>query len=172
MNKGLELIEATHLFGLHPEHIDVLIHPQSIVHSLVEFCDGTWLAQLSVNDMVFPIQYALAYPERWGNEFPRLDLADVGRLEFEPLEEARFPAVALARRALAMGESGPPVLNAANEEAVHAFLRGEIPFPAVVACASAVLDGHLAVDVGSLEEALEWDAWARRQAREVLARRP
>ena len=99
INKGLELIEASHLFGIAPEAIDVVIHPRSLVHSLVEFRDGSWLAQLSVNDMIFPIQYALAYPQRWANDFPRLDLAELGTLEFLPLDNRRFPAVELARAA-------------------------------------------------------------------------
>ncbi len=103
--------------------IDVVIHPRSLVHSLVEFRDGSWLAQLSVNDMIFPIQYALAYPERWANEFPRLDLAELGTLEFLPLDNRRFPAVELARAALAAGESAPAVLNAANEVAVARLPR-------------------------------------------------
>ncbi len=168
MNKGLELIEASHLFGVPGERLDVVVHPQSIVHSLVEFRDGSWLAQLSVNDMVFPIQYALAYPERWENRFPRLGLADVGHLDFEPLDGDRFPAVALARQALEAGDSGPAVLNAANEEAVHAFLDHRISFPAVVDTVRAVLDSHEAVAVGTLEEALEWDRWGRERARERL----
>lgn len=169
MNKGLELIEASHLFALPAECIDVVIHPQSIVHSLVEFCDGSWLAQLSINNMVLPVQYALSYPERWENEFPRLDLKDVGRLDFEEVDEAKFPTIALARRSLAMGESAPAVLNAANEEAVHAFLAGRILFPAIVRTVEAVLDSHDAVDLADIDQALEWDAWGRARAREVIA---
>ena len=124
VNKGLELIEATHLFGVPAERIDVVVHPQSILHSFVEFCDGSLLAQLSVNDMIFPIQYALAWPERWENEFPRLPLEGLGALELLPLDETRFPAVALARRAVAQGESAPAVFNAANEVAVTPFSSG------------------------------------------------
>ncbi len=170
MNKGLELIEATHLFALAPERIHVVIHPQSIVHSLVEFCDGSWLAQLSVNDMVLPIQYALSYPERWENRFPRLDLGAVGRLEFEEVDEERFPTVALARRALALGESAAAVLNAANEEAVYAFLAQSVPFPAIVETVEEVLAAHRPASVASLEEALAWDRWGRQRARSVLGR--
>ncbi len=171
MNKGLEIIEAHHLFGVPPEAIEVLIHPQSLVHSLVEYRDGSWLAQLSCNDMVYSIQYALAYPERWANDFPRLDLARVGRLDFEPVDEERFPAVALARRALAAGDSGPAVLNAANEIAVAAFLAGELPFAAIVETVARALDHHQPCAIASLEEALAWDAWGRREAQRLLAAR-
>jgi 1-deoxy-D-xylulose-5-phosphate reductoisomerase len=171
MNKGLELIEATHLFDVPAERIDVVVHPQSILHSFVEFRDGSLLAQLSVNDMVFPIQYALAWPERWENRFPRLALDKLGALELLPLDEARFPAVALARRALAQGESGPAVYNAANEVAVHAFLAGRISFPAIVRTVAEVLDAHTqehAAAVGSIEDALAWDRWGRERARQLI----
>lgn len=168
MNKGLELIEASHLFSMPPEKIDVVVHPQSIIHSMVEFRDGSWLAQLAFNDMVYPIQYALSYPERWANEFERLDIGRPIRLDFEPLDETRFPTVRLARQAMAMGDSGPAVLNAANEVGVHAFLRHEAPFPAVVATARAVLEAHEPAPIGSLDDALGWDRWARIRAREIL----
>jgi len=169
VNKGLELIEAAHLFAIPPERIGVVVHPQSIVHSFVEFIDGSLLAQLSVNDMIFPVQYALAYPERWENTFPRLDPAALGTLEFLPLDRARFPAVELARAALAAGQSAPAVLNAANEEAVHAFLDRRIRFPAIVETVRRVLERHDPEPVGSLEAALAWDAWGRARAREALA---
>ncbi|MEE8138573.1 MAG: hypothetical protein V3T81_06860 [Thermoanaerobaculia bacterium] len=169
MNKGLELIEASYLFEVAPERVDLVIHPQSIVHSLVDFCDGSWMAQLSVNEMVYPIQYALAYPERWASSFPRLEPQELGRLEFEPVDCERFPSVALARRALALGGSAPGVLNGANEVAVHAFLDGSIPFPAIVAKVEEVLESHRAAPVEGLEDALGWDAWGSRRAREVLA---
>lgn len=169
MNKGLELIEASHLFSMPPEKIDVVVHPQSIIHSLVEFCDGSWLAQLAFNDMVYPIQYALSYPERWANDFERLDIRQEIRLDFEPLDETRFPTIRLARQAMAMGDSGPAVLNAANEEAVHAFLLHRVSFPAVVATARAVLEEHSPASITSLAEALYWDRWARIRAREILA---
>jgi 1-deoxy-D-xylulose-5-phosphate reductoisomerase len=168
MNKGLELIEASHLFGVPPERIEVAIHPQSIVHSLVEFCDGSWLAQLSVNDMVFPVQYALSWPERWANTFPRLSPGELGRLDFHPLDAARFPTVDLARRALAAGDSAPAVLNGANEAAVAAFLAGRASFPAIAATVAAVLDEHRAQRVSSLDDALAWDGWGRRRAEELL----
>lgn len=172
VNKGLELIEAHWLFGVAPERIDVLVHPQSLVHSFVEWIDGSWIAQLSVNDMVFPIQYALAWPERWANEFPRLELAKLGQLEFEPLDDRRFPAVALARQALAAGDSAPAVFNAANEVAVHAFLDGRASFPAIVDTVRAVLDRHSPVAVTTIAEALHHDAWARREAEQILAAAP
>jgi 1-deoxy-D-xylulose-5-phosphate reductoisomerase len=169
VNKGLELIEARWLFGVPPERIDVLVHPQSLVHSFVEWRDGSWIAQLSVNDMIFPIQYALAWPDRWENEFPRLRLEQIEGLEFLPLDEAKFPAVGLARSSLAAGESAPAVFNAANEVAVHAFLEGRIGFPAIVETIAAVLERHRPGPVGSLEEALAHDAWARREAHALLA---
>ncbi len=168
VNKGLELIEASHLFGLPGERIDVVVHPQSIVHSLVEWRDGSWIAQLSVNDMIFPIQYALAWPERWENRFRRLKPEELGSLEFLAVEARRYPAVALARAALAAGESGPAVFNAANEVAVAAFLDGRIPFPAIVETARRVLERHRPAPLGSLEDALGWDAWGRARADEIL----
>lgn len=168
MNKGLELVEASHLFAVPPERIEVVVHPQSLVHSLVEFCDGTWLAQLSVNDMVFPVQYALSWPERWGNRFPRLMPSELGRLEFHPVDEAKFPTVALARRALAAGASATAVMNGANETAVAAFLAGRASFPSIAATVAAVLDEHRAQAVVSLDEALAWDDWGRRRAAELL----
>ncbi|QQR74942.1 MAG: 1-deoxy-D-xylulose-5-phosphate reductoisomerase [Holophagales bacterium] len=170
MNKGLELIEASHLFALGPERIDVIVHPQSIVHSLVEYRDGSWVAQLARNDMALPIQYALSLPERWENSFPRLDLAALGSLTFLALDDRRFPSVRLARQALASGESAPAVLNAANEEAVHAFLGGRLAFPAIFDTVAEVLDLHRPVPVPTLEDALAWDDWGRRRAHEVLAR--
>ncbi len=168
MNKGLELIEAHHLFEVPPDRIEVVIHPQSIVHSLVEYRDGSWLAQMSVNDMIFPIQYALSYPDRWENEFERLEPHQLGRLEFEPVDSQRFPSVDLARETLAMGDSAPAVLNAANEVAVHAFLEGQIPFPAIVSAAERVLGSHDPGPINSLDDALQYDAWGRQRARELL----
>ena len=171
MNKGLELIEASHLFNLPPDQIDVVVHPQSIVHSLVEFRDGSWLAQLSRNDMVFPIQYALSYPERWESGFERLRLEELPALSFQPVDARRFPSVELARRALAAGESAPAVLNAANEVAVEAFLAGRAPFPAILETVEEVLGAHTAGAIDTLEDALAWDEWGRRRARELLAAR-
>jgi 1-deoxy-D-xylulose-5-phosphate reductoisomerase len=169
MNKGLELIEARHLFAVAPEAIEVVVHPQSQVHSLVEYADGSWIAQLSVNDMVFSVQYALSFPRRWVNDFPRLDPGALGSLDFEPLDEERFRSVALARQAVSAGGSAPAVLNAANEVAVHAFLAERIPFPAIVETVERVLEGHAAQPVESLRDALDWDAWGRRAALELVS---
>ena len=168
MNKGLELIEAHHLFDVPPDRIEVVVHPQSIVHSLVEYRDGSWLAQMSINDMIFPIQYALSYPDRWENEFERLEPHQMGRLEFEPLDSKRFPSVDLARSTLSMGDSAPAVLNAANEVAVNAFLEGRIPFPAIVSSVEKVLETHDPGPITSLDDALRFDAWGRMRARELL----
>jgi 1-deoxy-D-xylulose-5-phosphate reductoisomerase len=131
MNKGLELIEAHYLFGLSSEHIDILVHPQSVVHSMVEFVDGSVLAQLGTVDMRIPIAYALAWPERIETPAQRLDLAAVGRLEFEVPDLERFPALRLACEALEAGGAVPIALNAANEVAVASFLAGEISFPEI-----------------------------------------
>lgn len=171
MNKGLELIEAHHLFDVQPESIDVVVHRQSQVHSLVEYDDGSWIAQLSVNDMIFSVQYALSFPERWANDFPRLDLGAMGRLDFDPLDEERFGSVRLARQAAAAGGSAPAVLNAANEVAVYAFLAEQLRFPQIVETVEAVLNAHEVTAVESLADALDCDAWGRRCAREWLAAR-
>jgi 1-deoxy-D-xylulose-5-phosphate reductoisomerase len=175
MNKGLEVIEARWLFDVPPERVDVVVHPQSIVHSLVEFQDGQVLAQLSVPDMRAPIALALSYPERLPLDLPRLDLAAVGRLEFEAPDRKRFPCLDLAWAALAGDEAAPAVLNAANEVAVRAFLDRRVPFPAIAATNEAVLASHLARrgvgEVAELGDVLEADAWARARAAEELARR-
>jgi 1-deoxy-D-xylulose-5-phosphate reductoisomerase len=168
MNKGLEIIEAHHLFGLPEDRIEVVIHPQSLVHSMVEYIDGTVIAQLSVNDMRFPILYALTYPDRIETPLPKLDLPSLGKLEFFRPEPERYPALPLASQALEAGGSAPAVLNAANEVAVEAFLAGRIPFPAIVETTARVLARHAPGPLGSVEEALEADDWARRAAREIL----
>ncbi len=142
MNKGLEVIEARWLFDIGPPRIDVLVHPQSIVHSLVEFVDGSLLAQLGVTDMRLPIQYAFSYPERWSAPLPPLDLAGSAPLQFEQPDMERFPCLALAFRALA-GDAGLPiVLNAANEVAVAAFLNGRLPFTAIAEVIRGCLDAY------------------------------
>ncbi len=172
MNKGLEIIEARWFFDVPPEHIDVVVHPQSIVHSLVEFVDGSVLAQLGVPDMRIPIAVALAHPERLPLDLPSLDLAALGRLEFELPDRKRFPALDLADAALRGGELAPAVLNAANEVAVAAFLKGEVAFSSITATNSAVLERHLAQAVSGtlqdLEDVLEADRWARTAAQEEL----
>ena len=170
MNKGLELVEACHLFSLAPERIDVVIHPQSLIHSFVEYCDGSWIAQLSVNDMVFPLQYALSYPERWANEFPRLDPGALGSLELSPVDHAKFPCLGLARGAIRAGGSAPAVLNGANEVAVRAFLAGRIRFPDIPRVVETVLGNHAVEPLESVEQALGWDAWGRERAEGEVGR--
>jgi len=167
MNKGLEVIEAHHLFSMPADRIDIVIHPQSIVHSMVEYVDGSIMAQLSVTDMKFPIQYALLYPERVVAPFARLDLAKIRNLEFLPVDLQRFPAVEVAYAALRAGGSAPAVLNAANEIAVERFLAGELPFTGIVEVVSRVLDRHAGnvAPIESVDDALHWDAWARNEAR-------
>jgi len=173
MNKGLELIEARWLFDTPPEQVDVVVHPQSIIHSLVEFRDGSVLAQLGLPDMRIPIAVALAHPERLPLDLPRLDLAKLERLDFEAPDRLRFPALDLAYAALRADEAAPAVLNAANEIAVAAFLAGRIAFPAIAGLCAAVLDRHLgqvaSAELTSLESVLDADAWARAQAERQLA---
>ena len=169
MNKGLEVIEAHHLFAMPADAIDIVIHPQSIVHSMVEYVDGSIIAQLSTTDMKFPVQYALLYPERVPAPFARLDLASISNLEFLPVDTRRFPAVELAYAALRAGGSMPAVLNAANEIAVERFLSGELPFTAIVDTVKRVLDRHSGSvsEVASVDDALHWDGWARNEARGI-----
>ena len=169
MNKGLEVIEAHHLFDMPADRIDILIHPQSIVHSMVEYVDGSIIAQLSTTDMKFPIQYALLYPDRIPAPFARLDLSKISKLDFLPVDARRFPAVQLAYAALRAGGSMPAVLNAANEIAVERFLAGELPFVAIVDIVDRVLDRHAGqtAAIRSVEDALHWDGWARNEARGI-----
>jgi 1-deoxy-D-xylulose-5-phosphate reductoisomerase len=173
MNKGLEVIEARWLFDLPPERIDVVVHPQSIVHSLVEFVDGSVLAQLGMPDMRVPIAVALAWPERLRLATPRLDLGAQGRLDFEAPDRKRFPCLDLAYEALAADEAAPAVLNAANEVAVAAFLAGVIGFPWIARCNAAVLRSHIAQaksePLRELDQVLAADRFARDCAREWLA---
>jgi 1-deoxy-D-xylulose-5-phosphate reductoisomerase len=168
MNKGLEVIEARWLFDVPGRKIDVVLHPQSIVHSMVEFVDGSVLAQMSPNDMRFPILYALTYPDRIPTPLEGLNLTSLGRLEFFPMEPTRYPAVGLAYAALETGGSAPAVLNAANEIAVQAFLDRRIPYPAIVEMVARVLGRHRVVGVTSVADALEADAWARRESAAIL----
>ena len=169
MNKGLEVIEAHHLFAMPADRIDILIHPQSIVHSMVEYVDGSIVAQLSTTDMKFPVQYALLYPERVPAPFARLDLARIRTLDFFPVDPRRYPAVELAYEACRAGGSMPAVLNAANEIAVERFLAGELPFMAIVDIVERVLEKHAGQvrPIGSVEDALAWDQWARNEARGI-----
>jgi 1-deoxy-D-xylulose-5-phosphate reductoisomerase len=172
MNKGLELIEAHHLFALAPEQIDVLVHPQSIVHSLVEFCDGSLIAQLGSPDMRIPIAYCLAWPERIVGPAPRLDLARAATLTFEEPDLARFPALTLARRALEAGGAAPTVLNAANEVAVGEFLARRLSFAGISALVEATLEAAMSRnwtgEPESVDEALSIDHNTRLLARGLL----
>jgi 1-deoxy-D-xylulose-5-phosphate reductoisomerase len=169
MNKGLEVIEARWLFEVPPGRIGVVVHPQSIIHSMVEWVDGSVVAQISPNDMRFPILYALTYPERVPTPLPKLDLASLGKLELEPFDERRYPAVPLAYAALRAGGTAPAVLNAANEVAVAAFLEGRIPYRSLVPVVEKVLGGHQVSPATSLDAVLEADRTARIRAAELVA---
>ncbi len=172
MNKGLELIEAHHLFALPPEQIDVLVHPQSIVHGLVEFRDGSFIAQLGSPDMRIPIAHCLAWPQRISSPAPRLDLARVASLTFEEADLVRFPALGLAKHALAEGGAAPTVLNAANEVAVAQFLAGGLGFAGIPALVGAALEAAarrgLMRDPASVDEALAIDHDSRLLTGELL----
>jgi 1-deoxy-D-xylulose-5-phosphate reductoisomerase len=163
-NKGLEMIEARWLFDIGMERVGVLVHPQSIVHSLVEFVDGALLAQLSTPDMCLPIQYALTYPDRAPSERVQTNFAKLGNLTFEEPDAERFPALKLARRAGEVGGTLPSVLNAANEVAVAAFLNRKINFPQITEIVRRTMEAHTVVLHPTLEQILEADAWARREA--------
>ena len=164
MNKGLEVIESAWLFGLPGNAIEVVVHPQSVVHSLVEYCDGSLLAQLASPDMRVPIAHALAWPERQASGAAALNLFDVARLDFEPPDRARFPCLDLAYRALGAGGTACAILNAANEIAVQAFLEGQLAFGSIAEVVGASLDALPAVPAESLETVLAADAAARRVA--------
>ena len=163
-NKGLEMIEARWLFDIEMPRVQVVVHPQSIVHSMVEFVDGSLLAQLSTPDMCLPIQYALTYPERTSSERVRTNFAKIGSLTFEEPDVERFPALNLARRAGQVGGTLPAVLNAANEIAVEAFVNRQISFTQITETVARVMDAHQVVSRPTLEQILEADAWARREA--------
>jgi 1-deoxy-D-xylulose-5-phosphate reductoisomerase len=163
-NKGLEMIEARWLFDIGMERVGVLVHPQSIVHSMVEFVDGALLAQLSTPDMCLPIQYALTYPDRAPSERVQTNFAKLGNLTFEEPDAERFPALKLARRAGEVGGTLPAVLNAANEVAVEAFVNRKINFPQITEMVRRTMDAHKTVSHPTLEQILEADAWARREA--------
>ena len=170
VNKGFEVIEARWLFGIGPERLDVVIHPQSIVHALVEFVDGSVVAQLSVPDMRLPLLYALSHPDRWTSDLPRLDLAQLAALTFEPPDPARCPGLTLARRALESGRTFPAVLNAADEEAVRLFLGRKIRFGDLMPLVEEVLSAHRpAGGALTLEAVLEADRWARARLLEAAA---
>jgi 1-deoxy-D-xylulose-5-phosphate reductoisomerase len=167
MNKGLEVIEAHWLFGVPGAHIDVVIHPQSVVHSMVELTDGSIIAQLGVTDMRLPIQYAFSYPERWVAPLPSLDLARAARLDFEVPDTSAFPCLQLAYRALSAERSLPVVLNAANEVAVSSFLEGRIGFNAIPEIIEGTMSAHTPAEVATIAAVRNVDGWARRYSQEI-----
>ncbi len=165
MNKGLEVIEASWFFDIPPEQVDVVIHPQSVIHSMVEFVDGSILAQLGVTDMRIPIQYALTFPERRQTSLDPLDFEKLSRLEFYRPDRDKFRCLDLAYRAIQKGGTAPAALNAANEIAVEAFLGGRIAFPQIPEIIETVLDAHSTYEASTLEAILQADARARKEAR-------
>ena len=167
MNKGLEVIEAHWLFGVRADQITVLIHPQSVVHSMVELTDGSFIAQLGITDMRLPIQYAFSYPERWPTPMPPLDLTRAGRLEFDVPDTKAFPCLPLAYRALDAERSLPVVLNAANEVAVARFLDGRIGFGSIPRVIELTMDAHRPAQVATLAEVRAVDGWAREYSQNV-----
>jgi len=167
-NKGLEMIEAHWLFGVEMKHVEVVIHPQSIVHSMVEFADGSTLAQLSYSDMCFPIQYAVTWPDRVPNTLPPLDFGKLSKLEFFTPRYDDFPALNLARCAGETGGTLPAVMNAANEIAVAAFLDRQVPFTRIWQTVQEVMDQHTSVAHPDLDEILRADQWARAEAAKTL----
>jgi 1-deoxy-D-xylulose-5-phosphate reductoisomerase len=179
MNKGLEVIEARWLFGLTPERIEVLVHRQSIVHSMVEFVDGSVIAQLGLPDMRTPIAYCLSYPNRLPLELPRLNLAEVGRLEFEAVDAEKYPCLELALHALALGGGAPAALNGANEEVVAAYLQDAFHFTeiaVILTTAMAQLEKCMAQPeapsclraINSVEDAIAADQWGRDTAHSII----
>ncbi len=170
MNKGLEVIEAAVLFGLHPDQIQVTIHPQSQVHAMAGFHDGTYQLQVCANDMKLPIQYALLYPERLDGPVPAYDWTALRAWTFGPPDLERFPCLGLAYQALREGGTAPAILNAANEEAVAAFLAGRIPFGGIPACVGETLSALPSEPVQDLPQVMACDHRARTRAREWLDR--
>jgi 1-deoxy-D-xylulose-5-phosphate reductoisomerase len=165
MNKGLEVIEASWLFGVTANEVDVAVHPQSIVHSMVEYVDGSILAQMGLTDMRIAIQYALTYPDRWLTPLPSLDIFQLPKLEFLKPDHEKFPCLSLAYRALRAGGTAPAAMNAANEVAVEAFLNNGIAFHEISQIIESVLDAHAPGDACDLQAVLKADAWAREEAR-------
>jgi 1-deoxy-D-xylulose-5-phosphate reductoisomerase len=172
MNKGLELIEAYHLFPVAKEQIEILVHPQSVVHSMVAYVDGSVLAQMGSPDMRTPIAFALAWPRRMVTPAPRLRLDEVGTLTFEAPDPNRFPALRLARRSLEIGGTSPTILNAANEVAVHGFLSGEIGFLDIARIVEETLEAIDARPLSNLADAFAADEAGRQWARSLIAERP
>ena len=167
MNKGLEVIEAHWLFGVRADQIDVLIHPQSVVHSMIELVDGSIIAQLGATDMRLPIQYAFSYPERWESPLPPIDLTRAGALTFDAPDTTVFPCLALAYRALEAERSLPVVLNAANEVAVARFLEGQLSFSAIATVIERTMDAHVPSAVSTPAEVRNVNSWARQHALEA-----
>lgn len=168
MNKGLEVLETMYLFGVGPKQVKIIIHPQAIIHSLVEFIDGSMLAQLSITDMRIPIQYALSYPKRLPSRLAGVDLPKLGRLDFQQPDFKRFPCLGLAYRVAEMQGSAPCVFNAANEIAVEEFLRRKLAFLSIPVVIAKVLRNHRNITQPDLDEILEADAWARKEAYRVI----
>jgi 1-deoxy-D-xylulose-5-phosphate reductoisomerase len=163
MNKALEVVEARWLFDLDPDQIDVVIHPQSVVHSMVEFVDGSVVGQLGPPDMKLPIQYALYYPQRQSADWPKLDFSQAMRLDFEPADFERWPALQLGHHAARSGGTTGAVLNAANEEAVQSFLSGELEFTEIVPVCRSIVENHHFQSQPTLQQLLEADRWARQE---------
>ena len=170
MNKGLELIEAHWLFGLSAERLGAILHPQSLIHSLVELVDGSTLAQLAPTDMRMPIQYALTFPHRAMTPCPRLNFQTLGKLEFQPPDPQRFPALGLAMRAITDGGTAGAILNAANEEAVLAYIRGDIPFGRIVELTAETCNNVKHAGISTLDDVLSADAAAREAVRSAITR--
>ncbi|MFC1840759.1 1-deoxy-D-xylulose-5-phosphate reductoisomerase [Thermodesulfobacteriota bacterium] len=168
MNKGLEVIEARWLFDLKPDQIDILIHPESIVHSMVEYMDGSVIAQMGIPDMITPISYALSYPEHLETNLPPLRLEEIGKLSFFEPDKSRFKCLALAVSALETGESMPAVLNGANEIAVDSFLKEKISFLRIPEVIEKTMNAHISHPVSDLDNVLEADRWAREKASEEI----
>ncbi len=168
MNKGLEYIEAKWLFGLETP-VEIVVHPQSIVHSMVEFVDTSIMAQLGIPDMRVPIAYAMSYPDRLEADLPSLDFAKLARLDFEAPDYVKFPCLKLAFRALETGHTMPAILNAANEIAVQGFLDEKIPFKEISELIKATMDNHESQPVNNIEDVLKADRWAREEATKLLA---
>lgn len=171
MNKGLELIEAFHLFPVSEDQIDILVHPQSVIHSMVSYVDGSVLAQLGSPDMRTPIAYSLAWPDRMTSPSPKLDLAKIAQLNFEAPDEIRFPALKLAREALKFGKSAPAVLNGANEESVQAFLERKIKFLDIPAVVEEVISNFPHQALKSIDDVIQLDALTREKARLSIDKR-
>jgi 1-deoxy-D-xylulose-5-phosphate reductoisomerase len=169
MNKGLEVIEAHWLFGADASQIDVVIHPQSIVHSIVELNDGSMIAQIGTTDMRLPIQYAFSYPERWEAPVPFLDLTRSAPLEFDEPAWDDFPCLRLAYRALKAERSLPIVLNAANEVAVSSFLEGRLSFPGIARVVADTMDAHVPASAETLQAIRNVDRWSREVAADLVA---